>query len=338
MLSYAGRRLLTSIPIVLLSTFVVFLMVSFSGDPLQDFKAQQLRQNANPMIVAERVRAEQHFLRLDRPLLDRYWLWIKGIVTSGDFGPSRSVPDIGAELADRLAVTVRLLSLAVVLAVVLALVVGVVGALRHSGAVDHALTAVSIVFLSLPVFWFAVLLKDYLAVDLNTAVGRRLVFTMGESTPNLVGGLWTQLGDALGHLVLPTLVLALTVYPPWSRFQRTAMIEVLDSDHVRLARAKGLPRRRVVASHALRTALIPLVTVVAIDFASLIGSTVITERIFTWQGMGTMLLDAIAARDVYVVLAWLLVVASAVVLINLVADLLYAVLDPRIRIGRERRG
>ncbi len=338
MLSYAGRRLLTSIPVVLLSTFVVFLMVSFSGDPLRDFKAQQLRQNANPVIVAEHVRAEQHFLRLDRPLLDRYWLWIKGIVTSGDFGPSRSVPDIGTELANRFAVTIRLLTLAMLLAVVLALVVGVAGALRRAGPLDHTLTAVSVVFLSLPVFWFAVLLKDYLAVDLNTAVGRRLLFTMGESTPNLAGGFWTQVSDALGHLVLPTLVLALTVYPPWSRFQRTAMLEVLDADHVRLARAKGLSRRRVITAHALRTALIPLTTVVAIDVAGLIGSTVITERIFTWQGMGTMLLDGIADRDVYVVLAWLLVVATAVVLINLVADLLYAVLDPRIRVGRAPRG
>jgi peptide/nickel transport system permease protein len=335
---YAARRFLASIPVVLLSTFVVFLMVTYSGDPLDDFKAQQLRRNNNPAIVADRVRAEQHFLRLDKPVLERYWLWIKGIVLHGDFGPSRHVPDIGAQLADRLLVTARLLVLAVLLAVVLALVVGVAGALRRSGPLDHALTAVSVVFLSLPVFWFAVLLKDYLAVDLNTAVGRRLLFTMGESTPNLTGGIWTHVSDALGHLVLPTLVLALTVYPPWSRFQRTAMIEVLDADHVRLARAKGLPRHRVITAHALRTALIPLTTVVAIDFAGLIGSTVITERIFTWQGMGTMLLDAIAERDVYVVLAWLLVVASAVVLINLVADLLYAVLDPRIRVGRARRG
>jgi peptide/nickel transport system permease protein len=178
-----------------------------------------------------------------------------------------------------------------------------------------------------------VLLKDYLAVDLNTSLGRRLLFTMGESTPNLVGGFWTQLGDALGHLVLPTLVLALSVYPPWSRFQRTSMVEVLDSDYVRLARAKGLPRHRVLVHHALRTALIPLATVVAVDFAGLVGSTVITERIFTWQGMGTMLLDGISQRDVYVVLAWLLVVAVVVVVVNLVSDLLYAVLDPRIRVA-----
>jgi peptide/nickel transport system permease protein len=328
---YAVRRLLASIPVILVSTFVVFLMVTYSGDPLADFKLQQLRQNSNPDIVAQRVAAEEHFLHLDRPVLVRYWLWIKG-VASGDFGPSRHVPDIGAELADRLAVTLRLVTLALVLAVLLALVVGVVSAVRRYGITDHSLTLISVVFLSLPVFWFAVLLKDYLAVDLNTALGHRLLFTMGESTPNLVGGFWTRTGDTLGHLVLPTLVLALTVYPSWSRFQRSSMVEVLDSDYVRLARAKGLSRRRVLTHHALRTALIPLTTVVAIDFAALIGSTVITEKIFTWQGMGTMLLDGIAQRDVYVVLAWMLVIAVIVVAFNLVADLLYAVLDPRIRL------
>ncbi len=328
---YAVRRLLASIPVILVSTFVVFLMVTYSGDPLADFKLQQLRQNNDPGVIAQRVAAEQHFLHLDRPVLVRYWLWIKGVAT-GDFGPSRHVPDIGAELASRLAVTLRLVSLALLLAVVLALVVGVVSAVRRYGVTDHLLTLVSVVFLSLPVFWFAVLLKDYLAVDLNTSLGHRLLFTMGESTPNLVGGFWTHVGDALGHLVLPTLVLALTVYPSWSRFQRSSMVEVLDSDYVRLARAKGLPRHRVLTHHALRTALIPLTTVVAIDFASLLGITVITEKIFTWQGMGTMLLDGIAERDVYVVLAWMLVVAILVVAFNLVADLLYAVLDPRIRL------
>jgi peptide/nickel transport system permease protein len=329
---YALRRFLASIPVILVSTFVVFLMVTYSGDPLADFKAQQLRQNSDPAIIADRVRAEEHFLRLDRPVLERYWLWIKGIVTSGDFGPSRTVPDIRSELANRLLVSLRLVLLALVLAIVLALVVGVVSAVRRYGMTDNLLTLVSVVFLSLPVFWFAVLLKDYLAVDLNTAIGHRLLFTMGESTPNLVGGFWTRLGDTFGHLVLPTLVLALTVYPSWSRFQRSSMIEVLDSDYVRLARAKGLPRRRVLVHHALRTALIPLTTIVAIDFAGLIGATVITEQIFTWQGMGTMLLEGISRRDVYVVLAWLLVAAIAVVVINLLADLLYAVLDPRIRL------
>jgi peptide/nickel transport system permease protein len=331
MLWYAVRRCLISIPVILVSTFVVFLMVTYSGDPLEDFKAQQLRQNSNLDIVASRVHAEEHFLRLDRPVLERYWLWLKGIVTSGDFGPSRRVPDIGAQLSARLAVSLRLVLLALLLAIVMALVVGVVSAVRQYGITDHLLTLVSVVFLSLPVFWFAVLLKDYLAVDLNDALGRRLLSTTGQSTPNLTGGFWTHLGDSLGHLVLPVLVLALSTYPSWSRFQRTALVEVLDSDYVRLARAKGLSRRRVLLHHALRTALIPLTTVVAIDFAGLLGTTVITEKIFAWQGMGTMLLDGIGSRDVYVVLAWLVVAATAVVVINLIADLLYGILDPRIR-------
>jgi peptide/nickel transport system permease protein len=330
---YAVRRFAASIPVILASTFVVFLMVTYSGDPLSDFRLQQLRTNTNPAIVAANVRAEQHFLRLDKPVLERYWLWIRGIVTSGDFGPSRYVPDIRTDLGGRLLVTMRLVLLATVLAVLLALVVGVVGAVRQYGFSDHLLTLISVVFLSLPVFWFAVLLKDFLAVDLNNVLGFRLLSTTGQSTPNLVGGFWTHLGDLLGHLALPTLVLALSVYPPWSRFQRTAMVEVLDSDYVRLARAKGLSRRRVLTHHALRTALIPLTTVVAIDFAALIGSTVITEQIFAWQGMGTMLLDGIRHRDVYVVLAWLVVAATVVVVVNLIADLLYAVLDPRIRRG-----
>src|SRR3954464_13037872 len=200
-------------------------MVTFSGDPLADFKLQQLRQNNNPEIIAQNVAAEEHFLHLDKPVLERYWLWIKG-VASGDFGPSRHVPDIGAELASRLAVTLRLVTLALVLAVLLALVVGVVSAVRRYGLLDHSLTLVSVVFLSLPVFWFAVLLKDYLAVDLNTAVGHRLLYTIGESTPGLSGGVWAHVTDALAHLVLPTLVLALSVFGPWSRFQRAALIEV----------------------------------------------------------------------------------------------------------------
>src|SRR3954462_9079827 len=172
---YTARRFLASIPVIIASTFVVFLMVTYSGDPLGDFKLQQRRSSSDPSVIAARVQAEKHFLRLDHPVLERYWLWIKGIVLHGNFGPSRHVPDIGSELERRLLVTARLLALAILLAVVLALVVGVVSAVRRSGLTDHTLTFVSVVFLSLPVFWFEVLLKNYLAVDLNTALGRRLL-------------------------------------------------------------------------------------------------------------------------------------------------------------------
>jgi peptide/nickel transport system permease protein len=139
------------------------------------------------------------------------------------------------------------------------------------------------------------------------------------------------MGDDAGHLILPTVVLALSSYAAWSRFQRGSMLEVLGSDYIRLARAKGLSRSRVMVRHALRTALIPLTTVTALDIATLIGGAVITESVFQWHGMGEYLLDGIRNRDVYPVASWLLISATFVILFNLIADLLYAVLDPRIR-------
>jgi peptide/nickel transport system permease protein len=132
-------------------------------------------------------------------------------------------------------------------------------------------------------------------------------------------------------MVLPTISLALISYAAWSRYQRSAMLEVLNSDYVRLARAKGLSRRRVMVKHALRNALIPLTTVTALDLASIISGAVLTETVFQWRGMGDLLLNAIRTDDVYVVMAWLLVTATVVIAFNLLADLLYAVLDPRIR-------
>ena len=132
-------------------------------------------------------------------------------------------------------------------------------------------------------------------------------------------------------MVLPTISLALISYAAWSRFQRASMLEVLNSDYVRLARAKGLSRRRVMVKHALRTALIPLTTVTALDLAAIIGGAVVTETVFEWRGMGDLLLNSIRTDDVYAVMAWLLVTAIVVILFNLIADLLYAVLDPRIR-------
>ena len=131
--------------------------------------------------------------------------------------------------------------------------------------------------------------------------------------------------------MLPTISLALISYAAWSRYQRASMLEVMNSDYVRLARAKGLSRRRVMVKHALRNALIPLTTVTALDLASIISGAVVTETVFQWRGMGDLLLNAIRTDDVYVVMAWLLVTATVVILFNLLADLLYAVLDPRIR-------
>ncbi|PPK66069.1 ABC transporter permease [Actinokineospora auranticolor] len=325
MLAYVLRRLLHAVPIVLVGSFITFVMVSASGDPLGDLKAKQ------PPVPRAVLDAEAHRMRLDQPVLERYWHWLTGI-PRGDWGPSVKKIDIGAEIWPRLWVSARLVTLAVLLALALALVVGVVSAVKRYSAVDYAFTAIGFLLLSMPAFWLAILLKQQ-AIDLNQATGSTLVYTVGEASIPPPTGFWPTVADVLGHLVLPTIVLAMTAFPPWSRFVRSSMIEVQESDYVRLARAKGIKRRKVLVRHALRTALVPLTTVVALDLAVLFSGAVVTETVFQWRGMGSFLLSAVRDKDIYAVMAWLLLVSVIVVVFNLVADLLYAVLDRRVRLG-----
>lgn len=323
MLAFTIRRLLTAIPILLASTIVTFLLVAFSGDPLDE-----LRQK-HPPVPPHVLKNKEHELRLDESIPERYWHWLTGLL-HGDFGPSTRQLNIGHELGSRLLVTMRMVALAMLLAVIFAVVVGVISAVKQYSGIDYAFTFSGFLFLSMPVFWFAILLKEFVAIKLNQATGHTFLFTIGDASIDPKHG-WSRVTDVLGHMILPTIVLAMTSYAAWSRFQRAAMLDVLNSDYIRLARAKGLTNRRVMVRHALRTALIPLTTVTALDLAAILGGAIITERVFQWHGMGELLLTAITARDAYVVLAWLLVTGFIVVLFNLIADLLYAVLDPRIR-------
>jgi len=209
----------------------------------------------------------------------------------------------------------------------------VISAVRQYKPVDHVSTGLAYLFYSTPVFVVALLLKDFLAVDVNRAAGRTVLYTVGQSTPGITGA-WNVLGNEVQHAALPVITLTLVTYATWSRFQRAAMLDVLNADYVRLARAKGLSPRRVLFVHALRNALIPVITVVAIDFAALIGGAVVTEIVFSWNGMGQYLFNGLTGAespDVYAVSGWLMVAGTAVVVFNILADLLYGVLDPRIR-------
>lgn len=324
MLAYALRRVLISVPILIASTFVVFVITALSKSPISDLRAK------NPPPPERTIELERQRLNLDQPLLERYWNWLLGLFR-GDFGPSvQSRMDIGAEVVDRFLVTFRLIGLAMLVALVLAIIVGVISAVKQYSGVDYTSTFFGFLFLSLPSFWFAILLKQA-GISFNNAVGEQVLFTIGDSSVYVTGGTWAEFTDALGHMVLPTISLALLSFAAWSRFQRASMLEVLNSDYVRLARAKGLRRGTVMRKHALRTALIPLTTVTALDLGAIISGAVVTEKVFQWQGAGTFLLDAIAQSDVYAVQAWLLVSATFIILFNLAADLLYGVLDPRIR-------
>jgi peptide/nickel transport system permease protein len=326
MLSFIVRRLLVAIPLVLLSTVLVFLLVANSGDPLADLKGR------NPPVPPQVIQAREHQLGLDKPLPQRYWHWLTHFVR-GDMGKSIRGVEVRPLLFQRIRVTLRMVVLASAIAIVLAIGAGVLSAVRQYTVTDYTFTFAGFLFLSMPVFWLAALLKEYGAIRLNKLFGKQVIYTVGAETPNLAGSIGHRLADYAGHLVLPTVALALITFASWSRYQRSTMLDVLGSDYIRLARAKGLSRSRVMVRHALRNALIPLVTVVAIDTGAIFGGAVITERVFSWQGMGALLIQGVETSDPNILLAWLTVTSFLVVLFNLIADVLYAVLDPRIRYG-----
>jgi glutathione transport system permease protein len=326
MLAYAVRRVLIAVPVLLVASMIVFALTFFTGDPVLEKYAGR-----NPPVPQQTIENERARLRLDRPVVVQYAVWVRDLATKGEFGPSITASnDIGAELGRRIVVTLRLVIFAMVLALVLAVVSGVLSATRQYSKLDYTFTFLGFLFLAMPTFWIAVLLKQG-ALTYNNATHTRAFFTIGARSSDPTPGLWNTFADIFGHIILPTLSLALITYAAWSRFQRASMLEVLNSDYVRLARAKGLSPRKVLIRHALRTALIPMTTVSALGIAAIIGGAVITETVFEWQGMGKYLVEAIYSRDRYAILGWLLVAGFFVVIGNLVADVLYGVLDPRIR-------
>jgi peptide/nickel transport system permease protein len=326
MVSFIIRRLLIAIPLVLLASVLVFLLVAYSGDPLADLKGR------NPPVPPQVIQAREHQLLLDKPVPQRYWHWLTHFVR-GDMGKSIRGVEVRPLLWQRMRVTLRMVILASIIAIVLAIGAGVLSAVKQYTPTDYTFTFLGFLFLSMPVFWLAALLKEYGALRLNKLFGKRVVFTVGAETPNLTGSFGHRIADYAGHLVLPTIALALISFAAWSRYQRATMLDVLGADYIRLARAKGLSQRRVMTRHALRNALIPLVTVVAIDTGAIFGGAIITERVFAWQGMGALLVQGAETSDPNILLAWLMVTSILVVLFNLIADVLYAVLDPRIRYG-----
>jgi peptide/nickel transport system permease protein len=326
MLSFIIRRLLIAVPVVLASSVLVFILVANSGDPLADLKGRQ------PPVPPEVIENREKMLGLDQPLPQRYWNWLTNFV-QGDMGVTIRGQEVQPLLWQRMQITLRMVVLASIVAIVLAIGAGVLSAVKQYTVTDYTFTFAGFLFLSMPVFWLAALLKEYGAIRLNKLFGQQVIFTVGPETPNLTGSLGHRLADYAGHLVLPTIALALISFASWSRYQRATMLDVLGADYIRLARAKGLSRSRVMVRHALRNALIPLVTVVAIDTGAILSGAIVTERVFAWQGMGSLLVQGVETSDPNLLLAWLMVTAVLVVLFNLIADVLYAVLDPRIRYG-----
>jgi peptide/nickel transport system permease protein len=333
MLAYAFRRLLVTIPVLLAATMFTFLLVDISGDPLEQLIF------AVPPVPEATIDALRQQLYLDRGVVERYWLWLTGIgATNGDigllqghWGPSVRGLDIAAEISSRFWITFRLVAFATVAGIALAVVTGVISAVKQYSRTDNLLTFIGFLALAMPTFWFAALIKE-LGVWFNGFVGQRIFYTLGATSANYnTMSFAEKTWDVVTHLALPTLVLMLTGYAVISRFQRASMLEVLNSDYVRLARAKGLRYRTVMRRHALRTALIPVVTLSALTVSGALTGSVIVETIFRWRGLGIFFIEALGATDTYAVMGFIVLSGLLIVAANLIADLLYGALDPRIR-------
>ncbi|MBO0823940.1 MAG: ABC transporter permease, partial [Actinobacteria bacterium] len=327
MAAYILRRLGAGILVLVIGLFFLYILVSLSGNPLANLLA-------NPRISPATINAARIELHLNEPLLSRYWTWVTGLL-HGNFGISTLGQPVAPQIWPRMWVTLQLVIPAVIISVLLGIGLGVTSAVRQYSVLDHVSTAFAYFFFATPVFVVGILLKDFLAVKLDNAVGHTVLYTLGQNSPGTTG-VWNIFTDALAHSVLPILTLVLITYASWSRYQRASMLDVLNADYVRLARAKGLARRRVLYVHALRNAMIPVTTIIAVDFAAILGGTLITEIVFGWEGMGRWLFEALTgpvSPDVNVVMAYLVVVATLFVIFNLIADILYGVLDPRIRLA-----
>jgi peptide/nickel transport system permease protein len=276
------------------------------------------------------VAREIERLGLDRSIPEQYFLWLGGLV-SGSWGVStRTGGDVMQMIGNAAWPTVQLIFWGILIGSLIALAVGTYSAVNQYRLGDYVLTGASYLGIALPAFWFGLLLIQIFGVWPVQSLGASeppLYFvglhSVGESGLNL---------DYLRHLVLPVATLSITLIASWSRFGRASMLDALSSDYVRTARAKGVPRRQVIMRHALRNSLAPFITVVLLDAGVLFGGLVVTEQIFSIPGMGKLLLDSLLAGDVYVLLPWMAVVALAIILFNLLADLSYAFLDPRVKL------
>ncbi|OZM83627.1 ABC transporter permease [Pseudonocardia sp. MH-G8] len=324
MARFLVRRLVNYIALCLVATFLAFALAALTFDPVGRLME---RNPPPPQSVIDAKRAE---LRLDEPIPARFVAWMGGAV-QGDFGRTTVNTSVSEELPRRIGVSLRLFLIGTVVGIGIGVVVGVAGAIRQYRFSDYLTTVGSFVILSTPVFLLGLLLK-YLALEINTSAGAQLIVFTGETTPGFQGGFGAALLDRIQHLILPTLTIALGQIAYYSRYQRSAMLDVLGSDFLRTAQAKGLTRRKALFKHGLRTALVPMATLFAFGFGLLITGGTFTERIFGWFGMGDWLVYGIQQDDINITATVTLFVAVLVLVSGWLSDVFYALLDPRVRL------
>jgi peptide/nickel transport system permease protein len=330
MIAYVLRRLLLTLPALLGVTFLTYALLGATGDPCAALLGERY--------TAERCLVVRERYSLDDPLPIKYGRYL-GAVLSGDLGTSVvSKRPVAVELREKMPATMELALTAVLIAVLVGIPLGILAATKHNTLTDLAAMVVALVGVSMPVFWLALMLIYFLAfkAGLFPTTGR---LSSGMDLPTitglytvdaLLGGHWAALKDTLHHLALPAVALSTIPAAFIARITRSAMLEVLGQDYIRTARAKGLVESVVVRKHALKNALLPVVTVIGLQTGFLLSGAVLTETIFAWPGMGRWVVTAITSNDIPVVQAGVLVFATIFVLINLLVDVSYAWLDPRI--------
>jgi peptide/nickel transport system permease protein len=315
MAGYLLRRLGQSLVLLWLVSMIGFAILHLApGGPLAQFALTPGMSEADMQRLA-------HQMGLDQPLPVQYAEWAVRLL-SGDWGRSyRDNQPVLVVIASHLGATFELMATSSVIAVVVGSWVGVLGALRRHSVFDALSTIGAMVALSIPTFWFGLIVIFIFSVNLGgLPAGSR--FTVGDGSPL----------DLLRHLIAPSLVLALVTIAIWSRYMRAAMLEVINQDFVRTARAKGLPERVILIHHTIRNALLPMITIAGLQLPTLLSGALVTETVFTWPGMGRLFLDSISYRDYPTVMGILMCSALLVLVGNLLADLCYAVADPRIRL------
>jgi peptide/nickel transport system permease protein len=341
MTRYIIRRLLQAIPLLFLISLVLFVMMQNMGDPLATMGGRKVTR------PEDRIRLARQ-LGLDKPILVQYIYWLIGNdwtktdldgdgvaetpgvrkgVLRGDWGTSlvnrKPVTEV---IGERLPNTLLLMLAAEAVIILLALLIGIYSALRQYSTFDNIITAVTFFFYSMPVFFFALGAMYIFSVNFKKW-GLPYLPTVGMFEP----GAGQTTSQVAWHMILPVATLSFGFIAGYSRYIRSTMLESMGQDYVRTAKAKGLPRPEVVYVHALKNAALPIVTIIALDLPFLLGGAVVTERIFGWPGMGRLFLDHVARSDTAVVMGILMMIAVAVIVFQILADVTYAWLDPRIR-------
>ncbi|WCF08990.1 ABC transporter permease [Paenibacillus thiaminolyticus] len=312
------RRILQSLLVLFLISIVTFgLIHSAPGGPTQIFLSPGLSQEAG------RIQAQN--LGLDKPIHIQYMKWVGGLL-QGDLGHTfkNNLP-VGEILWPTVKNTVILMSAAWLFAMLIAIPWGIYNSTSEYGLSDQTASLISYIGFAMPTFWFGIILQEIFALKLDL-LPLSDMYTMGKEG---------DLGDLFLHLVLPVSVLTLGFLASYVKYSRSSMLEILEQDFIRTARAKGMKERRVIFRHALRNAMIPIITILGLDLPILVGGAAITESVFNWPGMGRLFVEMALAREYSVLMAITLITAVIVVLGNLIADILYAVVDPRVQLGRK---